>query len=71
MILDESCGAVFGWAWFKFLGQYWWVMQYWPMAAQSIVRSQRVDRRPMVRRAGAMDWTRGRHWDRRSRYGLR
>ena len=46
-------------------------VRYWPVTKGQRGGCQRLDRRPQVRRSGVMDWTRGRHWDRRSRYGER
>jgi len=46
-------------------------VRYWPPGRASRRRDQRLDHRPQVIRAGMMDWTRGRRWDRRHRYGVK
>jgi hypothetical protein len=44
---------------------------WWPVRlASSPTRSQMANLRPF-RVSGMRDWTRGRHWDRRSRYGVK
>jgi|GEM_PF-5447914 len=47
-------------------------VRYWPMAAADVPPGPQVaGHRCMGYFAGCRDWTRGRHWDRRSRYGER
>lgn len=52
--------------------EYAWV-KWWPVMqsrrAGTVVRPQVVCVPVVGWPAGARDWTRGRHWDRRSRYG--
>ena len=70
-MIRERGDAVFGWGWFPTDEKYRWVCKYWPVTVGAAVRSQRRCRRPLTWWAGVRDWTRGRHWDRRSRYGER
>jgi len=68
--LFEAMGLRFGWC--RRFGDWVRLPQYWPAR----VRRRRPRRRaPALRRlryfAGCRDWTRGRHWDRRRRYGVK
>jgi len=47
-------------------------MEWWPAPRRCSTRAGQVRHVPaMGYFAGCRDWTRGRHWDMRSRYGLR
>jgi len=46
-------------------------VRYWPVLGPVGLAGGQIDRRMIVRLSGMRDWTRGRHWDRRSRYGER
>ena len=72
--IQEVSGAVFGWGWvarnhFRYR---MWIMKYWPISGLIGLKGPQVGRVPQKGLwSGHRDWTRGRHWDRRSRYGLR
>ena len=70
--IEEAGGAVFGWAWCRYVGQFFWAMKYWPATARAAGArpySPVVDQNKGRFFGGHRDWTRGRHWDRRQRYG--
>lgn len=46
-------------------------VRYWPACGPVGLAGGQIERRMIVRLSGMRDWTRGRHWDRRSRYGER
>jgi hypothetical protein len=61
-----------GAALFQFLGARMdgWRLRYWPILAPvGLSGGQTAVRRPVGYPSGMRDWTRGRHWDRRHRYG--
>lgn len=74
--IQHTLGMVYGWCWNRMFGEWNYLRLYWPAESKlsfkrAGYRLQRLSGRSLVIRAGLMDWTRGRHWDRRHRYGVK
>jgi len=67
--LFELLGMRFGWCWCPIIGQWHYSALYWPTLHTDRHTSQVNNRRPMTYFVGLRTWTRGLHWDRRTRYG--
>lgn len=52
-------------------GEYYLTLKYWKILKNFIIVKISLVKKPLMILAGFRNWTRGRHWDRRSRRGLK
>lgn len=70
-ILEETLGAKFGWCWSRHDGRWLLALLYWPKVRPTGEPGQVRTLRTRNIMAGFMSEARGRHWDRKSRYGIK
>jgi len=66
-----SLGAVFGWCRCSILHRHEWRLCYWRQSLSPTLQPQVPAVKPLGVWSGYRSHSRGRHWDRRSRYGER
>lgn len=70
--LAEMLGAVYTWAWCEDFQEYHYVLIYWFFIVRYFLSGpQRAGFGPLFILAGFMSEARGRHWDRKSRRGIK
>lgn len=69
--LLEALGMKFGWCCSWFYGEWFYRPLYWTAVLVKVVSRPVVILRRLGYWSGVRLWSRGRHWDRRSRYGER